>query len=475
VGGIDDRARERMRPTSAGDNCHRRPRVRDDSGRGRGGFPTTALDGERNWAERGKVRARVTRLRLWWDDAFWVIPLTGLVAAVVADWIVDGADEAFADSVAELASFSPSSAETLLASIGGGMVTFTGFVFSVVLLIIQFGSSSYSPRTVAFFLRSRVTQTVLAIFVATSAYAFLALLSIGSAGRDSYVPFFGVLVSLLFLLASLVAFLALIQNVAGRIRVDAVLSDLGRVARRAMLRPMPGAGGQVAVLDVVPDFKDGGAVVRHQGETGQIVGIDVALAERMAARSGVEVVFLVRVGDGIAPGTRVAVLAADSVVERFDRCVIVHRERSLKYDPVYALRIITDVGLRALSPAINDPTTAVRALDEVEAVLRAAAPLPLGPIRIRAGAGSIVVRGATWSDFVDLGIWEVLEAGLSAPQVTRRLSALLSDLLADLPAQRHEPLLRYRQRLHAAVIESVNPRDARPWLVSDNQGIGGER
>ncbi len=310
------------------------------------------------------MSARVTRLRMWWDDAFWVIPLTGLVVAVVVDWIVDAADEAFADSVAELALLSPSASVTFLASIGGGMVTFTGFVFSVVLLMIQFGSSSYSPRTVAYFLRSRVTQSVLAIFVGTSAYAFLALISIGSAGRDTYVPFFGVLVSLLFLLASLVAFLALIQNVAGRIRVDALLSDLGKIARRALPRHSPGARGQrAAVLDAAPDIEDGGAVVRHRGDTGQGVGIDVARAERMAARSGVEVVFQVRVGDGIAPGTRVALVAADSVVERFDRCVIVHRERSLKYDPVYALRILTDVGLRALSPAINDPTTAVRALE----------------------------------------------------------------------------------------------------------------
>ena len=413
---------------------------------------------------------------MWWDDAFWVIPLTGLVVAVVLDWIVDTADEAFADSVAELASFSPSSAATLLASIGGGMVTFTGFVFSVVLLIIQFGSSSYSPRTVSYFLRSRVTQSVLAVFVATSTYAFLALISIGSAGRDTYVPFFGVLVALLFLLASLVAFLALIQDVASRIRVDALLSDLGRLARRALPRHSPAVRGQqFAVLDVLPELDDGREVVRHCGDTGQIVGIDVALAVHMAARSGADVDFQVRVGDGIAPGTRVAVVATDSVVEPFDRCVFVHRERSLKYDPLYALRILTDVGLRALSPAINDPTTAVRVLDEVEAVLRAAAPLPLGPVRIQAGTGSVIVRGTTWNDIVDLGIWEVLEAGLTAPQVTRRISALLDDLLADLPAERHPPLLRYRQRLHGAVTELVNPQDTGPWLVGDKQGIGGAR
>jgi len=421
------------------------------------------------------VGTHAIRLRMWWDDAFWVIPVTGLLVAVVVDWLVNATDEAFADSAAELTLLSPSSAVTLLASIGGGMITFTGFVFSLVLLIIQFGSSNYSPRTVSYFLRSRVTQSVLAIFVATSTYAFLALISIGSAGRDTYVPVLGVLVCLGFLLASLVAFLALIQNVAGRIRVDALLSDLGRVARGALPQRVPARGELVAGLDPAPEVAGGGVVVRHRGDSGQIVGIDVAGAVRMAARSGVEVVFQVRVGDGIAPGTRVALVAADSVVERFDRCVLVHRERSLRYDPVYALRILTDVGLRALSPAINDPTTAVRALDEVEAVLRAAAPLPLGPVRIPAGAGSVVVRGVTWSDIVDLAIWEVLEAGLSAPQVTRRISALLSDLLADLPAERHAPLLRYRQRLHAAVTASVNPQDPGPWLLRDSQGIGGER
>src|SRR5690349_10543805 len=129
------------------------------------------------------VNARVIRLRMWWDGAFWVIPLTGILLAVLADHLVDGIDESIADSFGSSALLSRSSAVTLLAAVGGGMVTFTGFVFSVVLLIIQFGSSSYSPRTVSYFLRSRVTQSVLAIFLATITYPFLALISIGSAGR----------------------------------------------------------------------------------------------------------------------------------------------------------------------------------------------------------------------------------------------------------------------------------------------------
>lgn len=422
------------------------------------------------------VRAPATRLRLWWNDAFWVIPLTGLVAALVVDSIVDNADEAFADSIDDFALLSPSSAATLFASVGGGMVTFTGFVFSVVLLIIQFGSSSYSPRTVAYFLRSRVTQSVLAVFVGTIAYAFLALISIGSAGRDTYVPFFGVFVCLLFLAASLVAFLVLIQHVAGRIKVDALLTNLGTIARRAIARDLvAGSPGTVSVLDAAPAIDARASIVRHRGKAGQIVAINTRLAQQLAAAADAEVVFDVRVGDGIAPGTPVASVQATSVDGRFDRCVLVHRERSLEYDPLYALRILTDVGLRALSPAINDPTTAVRALDEAEAVLRVAAPLKLGTVRVRAGAGSIVVPGPTWNDIVDLAIWEVLEAGLEAPQITRRLSALLGDLLADLPADRHPPLQHYLNRLRTAVTESVGPRNAGRWLTGDRQGLGGGR
>ena len=188
-----------------------------------------------------------------------------MIAAVVVDWFVDAADESFADSVAELALWSPSAAVTLLASIGRGMVTSTGFVFSVVLLIIQFGSASYSPRTVSYFLRSRVTQSILAVFVGTTSYAFLALISIGSAGRDTVCAVPRVLVCLLFLLASLVALLALIQNVAGRIRVDALLTDLGRVARRALSQRLP-AGEMVNAAGLAADTDDGGAVVRHRGD-----------------------------------------------------------------------------------------------------------------------------------------------------------------------------------------------------------------
>ncbi len=136
---------------------------------------------------------------------------------------------------------------------------------------------------------------------------------------------------------------------------------------------------------------------------------------------------------------------------------------------------MVDIGLRALSPAVNDPTTAVRALDEIEDVLRTAATLRLGPVHSSRGGGLVVLPGATWPDVVDLALLEIIEAGLRAPQVTRRLSALLGDLLADLPEATHAPLLRYQRRLTDEVTSAVPAQDHAIWLTEDRQGIGGSR
>ncbi len=132
------------------------------------------------------------------------------------------------------------------------------------------------------------------------------------------------------------------------------------------------------------------------------------------------------------------------------------------------------MALRALSPGTNDPTTAVRALDETEGVLRAASPLALGPVRLPAGDGSVILRSPTWSDITDLALLEVVDAGIAQFQVTRRVTAMLNDLLADLPEERHKALLRYKRRL-AEGIETLPAEYQAIAHTGDRQGIGGSR
>lgn len=417
------------------------------------------------------------RLRLWWQGAFWVIPLLGVV---VAAWVLDpvsvAIDEAFYGTPDGQSALSTGAAITLLAAVAGGMVTFTGFVFSVVLLVVQFGSTEYSPRTVSYFLRSRRIQWVLAIFLATVVFSTLSLLEVGSAGREEFVPIASVLISVALLLLSLGAFLLLLHTVGQRIRVDTVLSDIGRKARGQMTRRASAVAGRGAEsLDHVPAAPSDAALARYEGRPGQIVAVDADALRRLARRRRCQILLLVRTGDGVSVGSHVALVSGGAVSDRqLSRCLLASSERSLDYDPLYALRILSDVGLRALSPGINDPTTAVRALDEVEGVLRIAAPLPLGPVKLPAGEGSVVLRAPTWSDIVDLALLEVVDAGMNQPQITRRVTAMLNDLIADLPEDRHPALLRYKRRL-ADGIEQLPTAQQAIAHTGDRQGIGGSR
>jgi uncharacterized membrane protein len=121
---------------------------------------------------------------------------------------------------------------------------------------------------------------------------------------------------------------------------------------------------------------------------------------------------------------------------------------------------------------VNDPTTAVRALDEAEGVLRTAAQVPLGPSRVTSGSGSLVVARVSWQDVVDLAFAEVLVAGSDQPQITRRLSVMLDEMLGDLPEHLHPPLISYRSQL-VSLVTRHHPDTADVRLTGDHQGIGG--
>lgn len=427
-------------------------------------------------------RLGLARLELWWERAFWVIPLLGVGFGVWLNSVVSAFDD-WVDTIAGAtpSEMSTASALSLLAAIGGGMITFTGFVFSFVVLLLQFGSSQYSPRTVSHFLRARSTQVILAIFLATVTFSFLSLLDVGSSGRDQFVPSLTILVALGLLLASLTAFIALLHSVGGRMRVDAVLSAVGRLARRQLQQRGKGLVGMGAHGVEGAISWPAEPVVVRSSHVGQVIAVDLRTLRAVAKKHQLRIALRVQIGDAVTVGSPLMWVwpAKESVPgrwasSRMQGAVIVDQERSLRHDPYYSLRLLVDVGVRALSAAVNDPTTAVRALDEIEGVLRVAAQQQRGDQRIAAGTGEVIVRIPSWSDVVLLGLLEIMTFGIEQPQVTRRLTVLLDDLIADVPPDRREALEEMRaeliQRVEAAAGDS---QAARVALHGDRQGLGG--
>jgi len=419
------------------------------------------------------------RLRLWWERAFWVVPLVGVIMGTALNTVVGAMDDYLAEATGgPVQIIAAAQASQLLSAIGGGMITFTGFVFSFVVLILQFGSSQYSPRTVSYFLRAKSTRYILAIFLATITFTFLGLLDVSSEGRAEFTPNLTVLFSVGLLFASLVAFIVLLHSVGSRVRVDAVLSALGRRARRLFPRRLgtPADAETVAM----PEEDEGVATFVRSARAGQTVAIDTRAVLALARRHRLKVALLVQVGDAVSVGTPLIRIAPSeepapgSALQGLGWAVVVDQERSLRHDPFYSLRLLVDIAVRALSPGVNDPTTAVRALDEIEGVLRTTGGLALGARRIVDGQAEVVVRVPSWGDVVDLALLEVVLFGHNQPQVTRRLTALLADLVNDLPDDRNVPLLAMQRQLNALVEAEWPSKDLiRTALSPDRQGLGG--
>ncbi len=150
------------------------------------------------------------------------------------------------------------------------------------------------------------------------------------------------------------------------------------------------------------------------------------------------------------------------------------KEKSARSWWAFAIRMLVDVAIKALSPAVNDPTTAVQVIDRIEDLLRYASSkrLTAGFVTDSGGTVRVIYRTPTWDDLVELALVEIRAFGAAQYQVTRRMFALFDSLLNDLPVKRHPQIVKQRDLLNAA-IDAVMPSSQRAEaLVSDRQGLG---
>jgi uncharacterized membrane protein len=151
-------------------------------------------------------------------------------------------------------------------------------------------------------------------------------------------------------------------------------------------------------------------------------------------------------------------------------------ERTMEQDPLFAFRIMVDIGLKALSPAINDPTTAVLAIDQIHRLLRVVGKRQLRGETIddERGHCRVIFRTPNWENFVHLACTEVRICGAGSVQVARRLRAMFDNLIGSLPAHRHQALEDERRRLDRALEPLYSlPEDLALARVPDSQGLGG--
>ncbi len=428
-----------------------------------------------------RMAAFLDRLR----SRLWFIPGTLAIGSAFLAFTLSGLDRLVDQSVASslsgiLFSGGPDSARLVLSTIAAAMLTFTGLVFTVTMLVLQLASAQLSPRVMRTFLRDRVNQGVQGVFIATFLYALLLLRDIRSpADAAGFVPSIAVTVAYLLVVASVGLFVVYVHHMAQAIRAATVLRSVGDETRQAIRRLYPESVGDEPQppLPSLPERPaDAVAVLDHA--PGVITSVDAEALVRLAAKHSISVELLHMVGDFVptgAPLFRVWRLQGkgdkqaaeiDEVqlpLEALARAVQTGTERTMTQDAAFGFRQIVDIAERALSPGINDPTTAVQALDELHDLLRRLARRTIpSPMRL-AGDGSVLLRmpRPDWDDYVSLALDEIRLFGAGSIQVARRLRYLLLDLKDVAPSYRQAPITRQLRLLDAALASSYEFREDR--------------
>jgi uncharacterized membrane protein len=418
-----------------------------------------------NWIQRYKLRNYVR-------NSIWLLPLSGMVAGLLSinglHWIENRAGWR--------SGFDPDAARVLFGTLAGARFTFIVFLASILLLVLQLAGAQLTPRVISIVFRDRVTRFALTLFAFTFTFTLAVLLRI-----QTHVPTLTAYVSGYLCLLSLVVFLFLIDHMGRALRPSGALAAVARLGHEVIQSVYPRR------LSIPPDAGHppanalGGepAATVSSPNDGVLLAFDLEGLVALARKAECVVELVPQVGDFVAAGSllfRSYGGKGGPSANALCQSVALGQERTVEQDPAFAFRIIVDIASKGLSPAINDPTTAVLAIDQLHHLLRSVGSRHLdeGLAHDRSGSLRLVYRTPDWEDFVYLAVTEIRQFGGTSIQVARRLRAMLENLARVVPPER-AALLRDELTLlqRSAGRSFPEPEDQALADISDLQGVGG--
>jgi uncharacterized membrane protein len=416
------------------------------------------------------------RIREYLRESLWVVPSLGAVIGLLGAAVLISIDSHV--KVPSNWAYSPSTASTVLSAIVGAVAALTGFVVTVTVLVVQMASGTFSPRYMRLWYRDPVLKGVLALLIGTLAYSFALLRRIA----DNFVPDLGVTLAGMLLIVGLVVFVLFLNRFVHRLRPVAVASLVAKGLRESLDDDVASTRG---VRDVfAAPFESLGespALEVRSTRPGAVQAVSLRDVATWARQHECLVVLRHSVGEFVETGDLLFEVygnpgQGDTAERALRGLVALGLERTIEQDAAFALRVMVDVANKALSPAVNDPTTAVQVLDYLGDSLRVigqadlSAPAP----HTSAEKRGVIVPFRRWEDFLALGVTEIREFGGTSIQVMRRMRAVLEKLLQEVRPENRAAVTAEIARLDATVAAAFSGSIDRDRAgVADRQGLGG--
>lgn len=423
-----------------------------------------------------------SRLRVLWGrirDSLWFVPsLTVLLAIVLGVALVELSgmvdDEALA-RWPRVFGAGPDGARAMLSAIAGSMITVAGVTFSITMVAVTQASTQYSPRILRNFMRDRANQAVLGTFVGIFAYCLVVLRTIREGDGSEFVPSIAVLVGVLLALVGVAVLIFFVHHIATTLQASEIIARIAGDTRRVLDRMYPEEGADDvadaapgAMCDAVPAGRWLPVTAR---DSGYIQHVDLGRLVGIARRSGLLVRLTLPTGDFVVQGQptarytphpRAAGAGGNGHRESDPAAAmagawLIGTYRSLDQDPAFGVRQLVDVALRAISPGLNDATTAATCIDHLGAILARVADRRVPRAHLDSdGRVRVVTAAPGFEELLELSVREIRQSAHGNVSVLLRLAEMLGRLAAATPAPgRRRALAHQAELVRATAAQTV--------------------
>ncbi|MGI8659172.1 MAG: DUF2254 domain-containing protein [Candidatus Limnocylindria bacterium] len=400
------------------------------------------------------------RQSLWFIPTLWAIGGTVAAFGLVA---IDTATPDFAAQYPLVFGGGPEGARGLLSSIAGSMITVAGVIFSITIVALQLASSQYSPRVLRNFMRDRPSQIVLGSYIGTFVYSLLVLRTIRSAqgGGTSFVPAIAVTGAIVLALVALGMLVYYIHHIATRMQASHITEDVARETIEEIEREAPDAAPDAAPDGSMGAPEEEPRTVLVARRSGYLQYVEIDELKRLAERYRIVIVVRSAPGDWVQQYTPLfSIWGGEPSGELDDQLqghITVGAERVLHQDPGFGVQQLVDIGVKALSPGINDPTTVVNVIHHLTEVLVSAGRtrLPAADHADDEGNLRLVLPRTDFEELVATAFVEMIHFGASIPSITGALTTAFDSIEKAVPAHHRAPIERMRAMLRSSAAESV--------------------